>query len=159
DADTNYNHLEIPFLLEMMTTPDPKTGKLPDVATGSPFHPDGYRAGFPWYRFLFSISVFHLYKWALAGHCCVHTMTCGFRAYRQEVLPKIISESDDFLATAEMLVNAMRHNLTIVEYPTTVTDRRFGRSKLPTLRMIRRHLGLIGKVWKETRTNRFLRSV
>ena len=116
DADTNYDHLEIPAILNELT------GDY-DVVTASPLHPDG-KWNYPMHRFVTSRIVAQLYKMSLGPkHNNIYTFTSGFRVYRRKILDSIMPQADDFLATAEMLTNALLKGYRIKEYPTVVYDR------------------------------------
>jgi len=133
DADTNYDPLEIPNLLEMMKDDV-------DIVTASPFKKGG-GWNYPFHRFVFSRGVVILYRFVLgkkAGD--IQTFSSGFRAYRKEVIGPIRPRADDFLSTTEMLVRALLKGFKVVEYPTVVYERKFGKSKLPTLRTMFSHL-------------------
>lgn len=141
DADTNYDLRETPALLECL-----KDGA--DVVTASPFMKGGGWK-YPLHRLVLSRGVTALYRLVLgrtAGD--IATFTCGFRAYRREALPDILPASDDFLATAEMLVRALMRRRPVVQMPTTVHRRMYGRSKLRLGKTIRSHAGFLWTLWR-----------
>jgi len=142
DADTNYDQLEIPKILDYMTDEY-------DVVTASPFHPEG-TWNFKPHRFITSISVARLYKLALGKRYGSHlsTFTSGFRVYRSKILNDIMPKADDFLATAELLINALLKGYKVREYPTCVYERKFGKSKLKTLKTTISHLKFLYKVFR-----------
>ncbi len=139
DADTNYDHFEIPRILTYMT---PEV----DLVTASPLM-RGSRWHYPAHRFIMSRGVVFLYKQALRGKGDgIATFTSGFRVYRRRILEKIMPEADDFLATGELLIRAILAGCQVREFPTTVYPRNFGRSKLKTARTIRSHLTFIRRI-------------
>ena len=140
DADTNYDLREMPALLECLD-------KGADMVTASPFMSGGGRR-YPIHRLFLSRGVALLYRLVLgraAGD--IATFTCGFRAYRREALADVLPDSDDFLATAEMLVRALLCQRSVAQMPTMVHDRMHGRSKLRLARTIRSHVGFLWTLW------------
>lgn len=140
DADTNYDLRESPRLLDALV----ESGA--DFVTASPFMDEG-TWNYPVHRFMFSRSVVVMYR-HLLGPCAgdIVTFTCGFRAYRKACLPAIMPEANDFLANAEIQVRALLKGLRVVQVPAIVYERKYGQSKLKTLRTIRSHLGLMWRM-------------
>jgi len=139
DADTNYDLLDTPKLLDFM-------GDSVDLVTGSPFM-EGGDWNYPAHRFLMSRGVVMLYRLVLGCKARdIRTFTCGFRAYRRRVLPVVTPKADDFLATAEMLVRALLADCTVVEVPVVNYERKFGVSKMKTFRTIKRHLAFLSEL-------------
>jgi len=139
DADTNYDHFEIPRILSYMT-------EDVDLVTASPFM-KGSGWHYPVHRFLMSRGVVTLYKIALKGRGDeISTFTSGFRVYRRNLLDSIMPNANDFLATGELLVRALLRGYRVREFPTAVYPRNYGRSKLKTLKTIRSHLRFILQV-------------
>lgn len=95
---------------------------------------------FPLHRFIFSIGVAWLYDLVVRPPRKIHTYTAGFRVYRGDRLHEILPRAQDFVATAELFVNAIRSGWTWHELPWKVSNREHGVSKLRTLRTIRGHL-------------------
>lgn len=145
DADTNYDQLEIPKILEQLTDDY-------DMVTASPLHPDGHW-NFPLHRFVTSRGVAMLYKIALGKkRQNIYTYTSGFRVYRQKILPDIMPEANDFLATAELIINALLKGYRVKEYPCVVYDRMYGKSKLRTIPIALSHLRMILKLLLRKKT-------
>ncbi|MFC1493265.1 glycosyltransferase family 2 protein [candidate division KSB1 bacterium] len=142
DADTNYDQLEIPKILDYLTDDF-------DLVTASPFHPEG-QWNFPLHRFITSRTVARMYKIALGKRYGSHlsTFTSGFRVYRGKILESIMPTAGDFLATAQLLLNAVLKEYKVCEYPTVVYERKFGKSKLKTIQTIISHLKFIYKVFR-----------
>lgn len=141
DADTNYDLRESPRLLAQLEDNI-------DVVTGSPFMPGG-RWNYPMHRFVFSRGVVFLYR-AILRHRAqdISTFTCGFRAYRRRALLTILPESDDFIATAELLVRTLLAGYRVRQMPTVIFDRLHGQSKLRTLRTITSHLTFMWRLYR-----------
>lgn len=140
DADTNYDQLEIPKILDLLT-------EGIDIVTASPLHPDG-KWNFPAHRFMTSRGVAQLYKMSLGKSSQgIYTYTSGFRVYRSKILPEIMPDANDFLATAELLINALLKGYKVKEYPTVVYDRIYGTSKLNTVKTAISHIKFIFKIY------------
>lgn len=137
DSDLTYDPLETPALLALMA-------ESTDVVSGSPYHPQGRCQDVSALRLFLSAGLSRLYRTVL--HSQIYTFSGMFRAYRTQSLRTIAFEADDFLATTEIMVMAIRKGLTIREYPTTLRGRQAGTSKLRILHMIRRHLGFIWRL-------------
>jgi len=141
DADTNYDHEEIPEILDYLCDGV-------DVVTASPFHPEG-KWNYPIHRFIPSRTVVALYKFVLRGKAdSMHTMTSGFRVYRAHILKDIMPAANDFLATAELLVRALLKGYRVKEYPTVLYERKFGVSKLKTFKTTMSHLRFMWKIYR-----------
>jgi dolichol-phosphate mannosyltransferase len=76
----------------------------------------------------------------------LYTYTSMFRAYRREVLENIPTNNPGFLGLVEIIAEAMLRGCKVVEYPTQLSNRRFGQSKLRVMRVIFHHLGYIKKL-------------
>ena len=142
DADTNYDLREIPALLEHL-------GSGIDIVTGSPFL-NKSNWHYPFHRMILSRGVTILYRLIL-GHNArnISVFTCGFRAYKREILASVLPIADDFLANAEILVRSLLLQHTVVQFPTTVHMRLHGRSKISIIRTIKSHLQLLWKLWRD----------
>ena len=141
DADSNYNHMEIPILLDFI-------GKGADVVTASPWGICDQKQNFPIHRYIYSRTLSWIYRRFLKRSAPdIHTFTSGFRLYRREVIETVEFRADNFIATAELLIRAIKAGYRVQEYPTTVYERKFGHSKLKTLPTILGHLKLIRRLW------------
>ena len=139
DADTNYDLRNTPELLQRL---DPDT----DVVSASPLMPGG-AWNYPVHRFLLSRCAATLYKLVLGGKGKdIAVFTCGFRAYRRDILGGIMPRADGFLATAEMLMRALLAGHTVAEIPVTQYARKHGRSKMHYLPTVSSHLAFMWKV-------------
>lgn len=131
DADGTYAPAEIGRLLEAI-----EAGA--DVATGSPYHPKGTVEGVPRWRLAISRMLSRIYR--TAGHGSFYTYTSMLRAYRRSAISSIHFESDGFLSTAEILVEADRQGLSVVEVPVRLASRRMGQSKMRVAHVVIAHL-------------------
>jgi len=143
DADTNYDLRQTPDMLSYFA-------EGYDIVTASPFIKGG-GWDYPFYRYLLSNAVTILYRLALGKNAKpLGVYTCGFRAYRREVLEHILPQADDFLATAEILVWALLMEYKVAEMPVTVHDRMHGCSKMNMVKMTFRHLGFLLSLWRRS---------
>jgi dolichol-phosphate mannosyltransferase len=140
DADCTYAPEMIPALAA------PVLHDLADLATASPYHPQGAVVGVQPWRLALSLGLSHLYSLAVPRSVRVHTYTSLFRAYRREVLAASPFQADDYVAVAEVLLRALRSGFRVAEMPAVLERRRFGQSKLKVIRTIRRHLGLFARL-------------
>lgn len=130
DSDCTYNPQEIFAMLELLD-------KDADIVTASPYHPEGGVKNVPFYRLLLSRSITGVYR--LLTGSKIHTFTALFRAYKRKVVENIEFKSDDFLATAEILVYALNKGYKVKEHPTTLSKRAFGDSKMKLMKVIWSH--------------------
>ncbi len=139
DSDCTYNpNLLIP-MLKMLD-------KDTDIVTASPYHPEGKVENVPNYRLFLSKSISSIYR--LITKKNIHTFTALFRVQKREVVENIPFQSNNFLATAEMLVYSLIKGYNVKEFPTTLTARKFGSSKMKLLSVIRSHQKFVFKLLK-----------
>ena len=115
-----------------------------DIVTASPYHPKGTVRNVPAWRLFLSKSLSQIYRLILPQK--LYTYTSMFRAYRREVLEMIPTTHPGFLGLVEVLVEAILRGYKVVEYPTELSNRGFGRSKLRVARVILSHLQYISKL-------------
>jgi len=132
DSDGTYRFEEIPALLACLT---PGV----DMVTASPYHMRGQVENVPAYRLILSRGSSLIYQLLLDWRITAYT--CLFRAYRRDVVRHVPFRSDGYLASTELLVNAMFIGYKAAEYPSTLHARQTGASKAKIARMIRAHLG------------------
>lgn len=137
DSDGTYPFSDIPRLLEMLV---PGV----DVVTASPYHPDGGIENVPPHRLVLSRGASVLYR--LLVDPKIHTYTALFRCYRRAVLDQVSFESDDFLACAELLVNARLAGFRVAELPAILRSRAIGTSKARLARITRAHVKFQGQI-------------
>lgn len=138
DSDCTY---KLTYLLEMF---DIIKKEKADIVVASPYHPEGSTFNIPFYRLFLSKNLSNLYSAILKEK--FYTYTSIFRIYRTEAIKDVDFKSTGFLSVAEMLIKAHRKGFNIIEYPTTLTVRKYGTSNAKILDMIREHLCFIIKI-------------
>jgi dolichol-phosphate mannosyltransferase len=146
DADNTHPPQLIPRLTQ------PLEENKADIAIASRFAPGGESVGVPAFRRLTSSGVKWLYRTCLPIPG-VRDFTCGFRAYRGDLMrkafdrwDKIVTE-DGFAATVEWLARLAPFSPRVVEVPLVLRyDRKPGKSKMPVWNTIRRTLVLLPKL-------------
>lgn len=143
DSDCSYPPEELLGMIRMLR--DTRA----DIVTASPYHPAVMDAEAS-RRLILSWACSRLYRWLIPEK--LYCYTSFFRVYRREWTRADMSVSDGFLGVTEMLVSAAYCGAAIAEYPARLGTRRFGRSKMRTLQVIREHLGLMARtVWLNAR--------
>jgi dolichol-phosphate mannosyltransferase len=114
-----------------------------DVVVASRFRADSRVVGVPAYRQLLSVGASILMKilFPIKG---IKDYTCGYRAYRVEILGRAkekfgdrLFEGEGFSCMAELLIKLRSLNLLAVEVPLVLRyDKKLSKSKLPLLRTI-----------------------
>jgi dolichol-phosphate mannosyltransferase len=137
DSDGTYPFTSIPGLLFLL-----QPGV--DIVTASPYHPEGGVDGVPAYRLLFSKGASLMYRVLLDPR--LHTYTAMYRAYRREVVERVLTTSDGFLMVTELLVGALLAGYRAVEYPAVLRVRRYGQSKARVWQITRSHLRFQARV-------------
>ncbi|MFN8377208.1 MAG: glycosyltransferase family 2 protein [Anaerolineae bacterium] len=132
DFDGTYDFAGITRLLDALISENA------DIATASPYHPQGKVEGVPESRLIFSKGASLLYRMVVTWH--IYTWTALFRAYRRDVIEHVGFRSDDFLAGTELLVNALRAGFKVVEVPMVLRRRTFGQSSIRIARVTSAHL-------------------
>ena len=115
-----------------------------DIVTASPYHPQGGVKNVPAWRLFLSKSLSFIYRIILPKK--LYTYTSIFRAYRRQVLEKIPITYPGFLGMVEILAEAMFCGYHVVEYPCVLSTRRYGQSKLRTVKVIFSHIQYIKKL-------------
>ncbi len=113
-----------------------------DVATLSPYHPDGRVEGVGWFRLFLSRTASWLYR-RRVGPPRLFTYTCAVRAYRLPLAQGLLPLPSDFTAAAYLVARALRSGLRVVEIPAVLRVRASGTSKMRIARTIRSHLRLL----------------
>lgn len=124
-----------------------------DVATASPYHPDGGVDGVSASRLVFSRGASSIYRILVDRR--IHTYTALVRAYRRDILDKSLSEHPGFLNVAETLVEARRHDAIVAEIPAVLAQREVGQSKARVMRITRAHLRYMASLARLRLTGRF----
>ncbi|MHC4924942.1 MAG: glycosyltransferase family 2 protein, partial [Planctomycetota bacterium] len=142
DADLPYPPEDAALLVEAVQGPDDA-----DVATVSPWGPGGSADGVRGFRVLLSRGASFLYRTVLLGKGRGLTcFTASFRAYKGDLVRAVGFESNDYLATAEILTTILRCGYRVIEIPAVLRRRETGTSKMKVGRTVLRHLGLMLRV-------------
>ena len=144
DCDCSYDPNELEQMLPRI--------EQADMVTASPYHPDGAVFHVPGWRLFLSRSLSRFYSLVLGRR--IHTVTSCFRVLRRSVVTALPARHDGFLGVAEMLIELQAAGGTVLEHPTLLESRLFGSSKMKTLRVVRKHLGLLGALLKRRWTGR-----
>ena len=144
DADCSYDPLELINMIPLLS-------EGVSLVTASPYHRDGSVLGVPEWRLFLSRSLSAMYRRFLRHKLA--TYTACFRVYRREGALAVRPTFGDFRGILELLVKLDMRGSRIVEYPTTLQSRLFGYSKMKTLPVIQKHLGMI------VRLGRFRREI
>lgn len=137
DSDCTYDPKQLVDLLNLIR------GDV-DIVTGSPYHPKGTVRNVPVWRLFLSKGLSQMYRVVLPQK--LYTYTSMFRAYRREVLETVPTTYPGFLGLVETLVEAILLGYKVVEYPTELSRRTFGQSKLRVASVIASHLKYICKL-------------
>ncbi len=146
DSDCTYDVHEIYNLLNLL---DPHT----DIVTISPYHPLGKVENIPSYRLALSKSISWIYRQLTGAH--IYTFTALFRAHKKHIVKNIAFESNNFLATAEILIYSLLQGYTIKEQPATLHVRKYGQSKMKLFLVIKSHAKFVAKVFWMRLTGKF----
>ncbi len=142
DSDSNYDQGLIIKLVKKLES----SNFAVDVINVSILAPGG-SAGYAWHRYWLSSVASLLYRLLLPGLTKgVYTLTCGFRLYRTPILPSILPLSDDFVATAEIMLRALKNKYRLAEFPASNSKREHGVSKMRFLSVVLGHLRLVARV-------------
>jgi hypothetical protein len=113
-----------------------------DIVTASPYHPTVLDRESSW-RLLLSRMCSQLYRRIAPEK--LYCYTSLFRICRRPLARPDMFANNGFLGVTEYLLTAAYCGATIVEYPTPLGTRRFCRSKMRTLQVIRDHLTLMAR--------------
>ena len=136
DADCTYAPSLIPSLLHAIDAGA-------DLALASPYHPLGKVEGVPPWRAFLSQSLSRFYRALLRAE--IHTYTGMVRAFRSPLRTCAGPESD-FTFVTLMTLRALQLGTKIVEVPAVLTARVSGVSKMRTLQVGWKHLGILRKL-------------
>jgi polysaccharide deacetylase family protein (PEP-CTERM system associated) len=134
DCDCTYDPHELGNMI-------PRLSDDIDMVTASPYHPQGEVRNVPNWRLTLSKGASFLYRQVLTES--LYTYTSCFRVYRRSAMVKLQLKESGFLGIAEMLGRLDLSGSKIVEYPTTLEVRLFGRSKMKVIKTIGGHLQLL----------------
>ncbi len=137
DSDCTYDPRGIIAMLDLL---DENTS----IVTASPYHPQGGILNVPLYRIFLSKSITKIYR--IVTGINIYTFTALFRVYKKEVVKNINFRSNDFLATAEILIKSSFAGYKIKEFPMVLNVREYGVSKIRLLRVIKSHAKFVKKM-------------
>lgn len=122
DADLNHQPEELPRLVHRLVTAQA------DIVVGSRFTRESRVEGTPrWKRFLSGcMNVVLMYLYGLD----TRDKTSGYRVYRADALRRIRFANSDFAFLPEILIDASRQGMRILEEPIRFTYRTRGTSKM-----------------------------
>jgi len=142
DADCTYEPTKLVELLEVL-----ETGA--DVATGSPYHPDGKVVNAVGWRLFLSRGASQLYR--LVSREKLYTFTSLMRAYRRSVIETVQFTENGFVSVAEILLRSIWAGYRVVEVPMVLHTRVSGTSKMKIVRTIGAHLALMARslIWRK----------
>lgn len=113
-----------------------------DVVSASPTHRDGSMVDVPGWRVAMSSGAAWLYRLVMRQRLSSYT-SC-FRLFRTQVLHDLRLRHYGFSGVSEILVRLDLRGARFVEFPAVLGTRRYGESKINTLRTIADHLRLLG---------------
>lgn len=108
-----------------------------DIVIASPYHPLGSLENVPFYRHFLSRGISTMYS--LVSGSRLYSFTSLARLYRRDVVKKVKFKSDDFLAVSEILIYALLKGYKAKEVPAVLKTRKYGSSKMSTLKEIFNH--------------------
>jgi len=115
-----------------------------DIVTASPYHPKGRVKDVQKYRLFFSKAISLIYR--IISSSKVHSFTAYFRAYRGNMLRSLKFESNGFTCTSEIMLLCLLKGGKVKEYPSVLSKRIYGQSKMRTLMVIKDHMKLIMRI-------------
>lgn len=134
DSDCTFAPETLPQMIEML-----HAGA--DLVTASPWHPASSQGTVHPVRKILSQSTSWVYRRILGDK--VHSFTPMHRAYRREVIKKVVFHSNNFSGVAEFLVRAIFLGFRVKELPMPVDRRQFGESKINVFQSVKSHLSLM----------------
>jgi len=123
-----------------------------DVVIASRFRPGSVVRGVPWFRRLLSRGMSMLFRFIQPVEG-VRDYSCGYRAYRAELLKQALSVQSDrlfrmdgFACMVGMLLHLARHGAVFGEVPLVLRyDQKQGASKMRVVQTIRRTLLVLAR--------------
>ena len=112
-----------------------------DVINGSPYHPQGVIDGVKPSRLIISKTANYIYRILITKN--VYTFTSIFKMYRSEKIKNIDIKFNDFVAVTELFIKTIKQGSKVIEFPTTLSIRQTGESKIRILQSIVNHIKLM----------------
>jgi len=138
DSDCTFDPLNI---FEMVELVQPNT----DIVNGSPYHPQGTVEGVKKGRLLISNGANFIYK--LLINKDVYTYTSIFKMYRTAKIKKINLNTPGFVSVSELFIKCILNGANVVEYPCTLSIRKYGDSKIRIFNSIKNHVQFMSRLF------------
>ena len=138
DSDCTFDPLNI---FEMVELVQPNT----DIVNGSPYHPQGTVEGVKKGRLLISNGANFIYK--LLINKDVYTYTSIFKMYRKAKIKKINLNTPGFVSVSELFIKCILNGANVVEYPCTLSIRKYGDSKIRIVNSIKNHVQFMSRLF------------
>ena len=138
DSDCTFDPLTI---FEMVELVQPNT----DIVNGSPYHPQGTVEGVKKGRLLISNGANFIYKLLINKN--VYTYTSIFKMYRTAKIKKINLNTPGFVSVSELFIKCILNGANVVEYPCTLSIRKYGDSKIRIVNSIKNHVQFMSRLF------------
>jgi len=138
DSDCTFDPLNI---FEMIELVQPNT----DIVNGSPYHPQGTVEGVKKGRLLISNGANFIYK--LLINKDIYTYTSIFKMYRTAKIKKINLNTPGFVSVSELFIKCILNGANVVEYPCTLSIRKYGDSKIRIFNSIKNHVQFMSRLF------------
>ena len=138
DSDCTFDPLNI---FEMVELVQPNT----DIVNGSPYHPQGTVEGVKKGRLLISNGANFIYK--LLINKDIYTYTSIFKMYRTAKIKKINLNTPGFVSVSELFIKCILNGANVVEYPCTLSIRKYGDSKIRIFNSIKNHVQFMSRLF------------
>ena len=138
DSDCTFDPLNI---FEMVELVQPNT----DIVNGSPYHPQGTVEGVKKGRLLISNGANFIYK--LLINKDIYTYTSIFKMYRTAKIKKINLNTPGFVSVSELFIKCILNGANVVEYPCTLSIRKYGDSKIRIVNSIKNHVRFMSRLF------------
>jgi dolichol-phosphate mannosyltransferase len=132
DFDGTYPFNAIPQLVARMIVDQA------DIVVASPYHPNGSTSHSTGHHIILDAGVSLLYRLFVNRH--IHSWTSLFCAYQRYVVERVPFNSDNALASTELLVRALHAGYKVSEIPVNLQERASGRSRMSALKLTIAHL-------------------
>lgn len=132
DFDGTYPFNAIPQLVARMIVDQA------DIVVASPYHPNGSIHHSTGHHVILEGGVSLLYRLFVNRH--IHTWTSLFCSYQRYVVERVPFNSDNALASTELLVRAMHAGYKVSELPINLHERASGRSRMSALNLAFAHI-------------------
>tara|TARA_B100001559_G_scaffold319880_1_gene330401 strand:- start:1087 stop:1803 length:717 start_codon:yes stop_codon:yes gene_type:complete len=139
DSDCTFDPL---YIFDMVELLQPNT----DIVNGSPYHPQGTVEGVKKGRLLISNGANLIYKVLVDKN--IHTYTSIFKLYRTSKIKNINLNTFGFVSVSELFIKCILNGANVIEYPCTLSIRKYGDSKIRIANSIKNHLQFMAYLFK-----------